>query len=121
MDSLTYLIYFCICEFGVLFCIGIAILIHVELSRLLTGGPLETAVNLAALGLVLCLGAGGSWISHNVAQRTSRDKEDPIAALQGAFSDARMYLSFLPWVGRFFRSRRPKRSPFDGPDDSDSI
>jgi hypothetical protein len=60
MNSLTYLIYFCVCEFLVLFCIALAIFIRMELSRLLTGGPLERVVDLATLGFVLCLSAGGS-------------------------------------------------------------
>jgi hypothetical protein len=117
--GLEYLIYFCVCALGVFVCVIITVITGVTLGQLVADGPAEAVVNATTILIVLCLGSEGSWVSHNAARRTSRDGEHPIAALRGALNDELLCLPFLPWMGRLFGSRRPKRSPFDGPDDVD--
>ena len=117
MAWLAYWFYLVLYQLGVFVCIVILVLVLEQLQRLLAGSPLEKYVSLAMISILACLAVGGWWLSHEAARRTVEENEHPLAVWRGLFDDLRLLLSGLPGIGRVFRPRSPKRSPFDGPDD----
>ncbi|HEX5043650.1 MAG TPA: hypothetical protein VFV75_12130 [Candidatus Polarisedimenticolaceae bacterium] len=105
-------------QLAVFACIFILALIFQGLMNLLEGSPFEKFVSAAMLGIFLCLVVGSSWVSQEAARRTVRNGGDPLQAWRSMLDELRLMLSGLPAIGRVFRPRPPKRSPFDGPDDA---
>ncbi len=118
MKSLEYFVHWIIYEILLLFCVAPVFLLPLELhGRLFEGQPVGLVMKGFMGFLVLACFLGTPWLAHNAARRRVLEGEGPFEALANAFAEARLLMSFASVVGIVFRRRRPKRSPFENPDD----
>jgi len=110
---MTYLVHLLIYHVILLVCCVVPALLLVDLlPQTVRTGPLGVVLVTLALGYFL----GASWVSHNASRRRVFEDEGFFDALIGAVNEGRLYLSFLPVVGRLFGSR-PTRTPSREPRD----
>jgi hypothetical protein len=119
MMTLEYFVHLMVYEF-LLLASGAPLALVLVLPETVSEGPLRSVLSIVALvcgfAWLVCF-FGGSWVAHNAARRRVFENEGFVEALQSAFSEARLYLSFVPLVGKVFRSQRLKESRFESTDD----
>ncbi len=117
MTALTYLVHFFVYEMIILVCFAVVFETLAGLSDSLGRGMLAVVAKGVVWTLILTWLFGGSWIAHNASRRRVIEEEGFFQAVGGALSEARLNLSFVPGVGKLFRPRLSKGSPFEPPDD----
>ncbi len=119
MMTLEYFLHLIVYEFLLLASAAPLALVLV-LPDTVSEGPLRFLLSIVALvsglAFLVCF-FGGSWLAHTAVRRRVFENEGFVEALQSAFSEARLYMSFVPLVGKLFRSRRLKESRFEKTDD----
>ena len=120
MTTLAYLVHLIVYELLILIPVFLVVGPLTQLPETLFKGPLGFVLNPVAFVLVplalVCI-LGGSWLAHNAARQRVFENAGSFEALESAFGEARLLISFVPGVGKLFRGRPPKRSRFDNPDD----
>jgi hypothetical protein len=120
MTTLEYFVHLIVYESLLLVGSGVPLGLVLALVDTVSEGPVHFLLDIVALVSVLAFLAcffGGSWVAHNAARKRVFENEGFFEALQSAFSEARLYMSFVPVVGKVFRRQRPVESRFENPPD----
>ena len=117
MTMLAYLVHLMVYEFLLFLCAVPLVAVVLVLPETLSEGPLRSVLHFIGVVFALTCVFGGSWLAHTASSKRVFEDGGFSEALQSAFAEARLYMSFLPLVGALFSDRRLKESRFERHDD----